>query len=161
MSLAEELLILASRIANPDDSTPSQANLRRAVSTAYYALFHLLISEATLNWGRVELRAELGRVFDHGKMKNAAVQKRSALESLKKSCQLSANLYRVADTFINLQQMRNRADYDTGKVWDQTDALKSITEVEAAFESWKAIRDESEAQAFLVSMLGTRTRSDH
>jgi hypothetical protein len=33
--------------------------------------------------------------------------------------------------------------------------------VEAAFESWKAVRDEPEAQAFLVSMLGTRTRSDY
>ena len=161
MLLAEDLLRLSSRIATLDDPSPSQAGLRRAISTAYYALFHLLISEATLNWGRAEFRAELGRVFDHGKMKNAAIQTRSALESRKKSCQKSAHLYRVVETFINLQQKRNRADYSSGEDWDPTSTLELISEVEAAFESWKAIRDESEAQAFLVAMLGTRTRSDY
>ena len=38
---------------------PKQASLRRALSTAYYALFHLLISEAVANWNRVNLRQRL------------------------------------------------------------------------------------------------------
>lgn len=45
--LAEDLLALAGRIATLEDTLPSQACLRRATSTAYYALFHLLIAEAT------------------------------------------------------------------------------------------------------------------
>ena len=69
MAYADELLELAQDIANLHPDHPHQASLRRAVSTAYYALFHLLISEATANWQRPELRAVLGRVFDHGPMK--------------------------------------------------------------------------------------------
>ena len=55
-----------------DPEEPRQAGLRRAVSTAYYSLFHLLISEATSNWSRAEQRPALGRIFEHGKMKNAS-----------------------------------------------------------------------------------------
>jgi hypothetical protein len=72
MAYANELLELAQELANLHPDHPHQPSLRRAVSTAYYALFHLLISEATANWQRPELRAILGRVFDHGPMKQAA-----------------------------------------------------------------------------------------
>lgn len=47
MTFHEELLGLAGELIHRNE--PSQAHLRRAVSTAYYAFFHLLISEATLN----------------------------------------------------------------------------------------------------------------
>lgn len=161
MSLGEELLALSGRIANLDNPAPTQAALRRAVSTAYYALFHLLISEATLNWGRPELRSELGRVFDHGKMKNASLQKRSALQPNRRTDPISAHLYVATDSFINLQQKRNNADYSTGEDCDQTDALKYIADVASAFESWNAIRNEPVAQTYLVSLFGARARSDH
>jgi len=49
MSLAKDLLDQANRLARSEKSKPKQASLRRAVSTAYYALFHLLIAEATGN----------------------------------------------------------------------------------------------------------------
>jgi hypothetical protein len=53
-------------------SPPSQLTLRRAVSAAYYAVFHLLISEATSNWSNASLRTALGRAYDHGIMKAAS-----------------------------------------------------------------------------------------
>src|SRR5258708_8316828 len=81
MGYADDLLELAQLLANLEPTNPRQACLRRAVSTAYYALFHLLISEATLNWGRLELRSELGRIFEHGRMKNASMEKRSELSA--------------------------------------------------------------------------------
>jgi hypothetical protein len=59
-----------------------------------------------------------------------------------------------------VQQKRNDADYDTGKAWTQTDVLTQIDAVSEAFESWKAIRDEPAAQAYLVSLLGKRPRSE-
>ena len=64
MGYADDLLDLAQQLANLKPANPRQACLRRAVSTAYYALFHLIF-EATLNWGRAELRPDLGRVFGH------------------------------------------------------------------------------------------------
>jgi len=79
MEFPGELLQLARDIANLHPDSPNQASLRRAVSTAYYAIFHLLISEATANWARPELRAILGRCFDHGPMKTASETKVSQI----------------------------------------------------------------------------------
>src|SRR6266849_6951359 len=119
MAYADDLLELAKHLANLEPANPRQACRRRAVSTAYYALFHLLISEATLNWGRPELRSELGRVFEHGKMKNASVEKRSSLNAdfgrnpaPTEEPGISRHLYTVANTFIRVPQKRNEADYD-------------------------------------------------
>ena len=57
MAFADDLLDLSKQLANLEPENPRQASLRRAVSTAYYALFHLLISEATRNWKRAEHRS--------------------------------------------------------------------------------------------------------
>ena len=53
MSLPEDLLEQAVHLATLDARRPKQANLRRAVSTAYYALFHLL----TAFWRQLRQRA--------------------------------------------------------------------------------------------------------
>lgn len=45
-----------------------EASLRRAVSTAYYALFHLLIDEAVGNWDVEHQRGTLARTLEHGVM---------------------------------------------------------------------------------------------
>ena len=167
MTYADDLLELAQHLASLEPANPRQAYLRRAVSTAYYALFHLLISEATLNWGRPELRSELGRVFGHGKMRSASVEKRSELNAHFKKNSLPSqelavckHLHTAAHTFIEVQQRREEADYDTGKEWTQTDVVTQIDAVAAAFESWKTIREAPVAQAYLVSLLGKRPRSE-
>ena len=46
MSLADDLLSQANRLAAASTGRPRQADLRRAVSASYYALFHLLIGDA-------------------------------------------------------------------------------------------------------------------
>ena len=50
MAFADDLLEQAYHLANREQEDPGQASLRRAVSTACYALFHLLIDEAVGNW---------------------------------------------------------------------------------------------------------------
>src|ERR1017187_1520709 len=50
MGIADDLPTLADRLANPAPGDPEQACLRRAISTAYYALFHLLVQEAVQGW---------------------------------------------------------------------------------------------------------------
>src|ERR1039457_3816733 len=82
MAFPDDLLELAQvlRSLHPEGAQ-HQASLRRAVSTAYYALFHLLISETTANWARPELRAILGRCFDHGPMKTASETKISQINT--------------------------------------------------------------------------------
>jgi len=70
MAFADDLLQQADHLANLESGEPKQASLRRAVSTAYYALFHLLIDQAVGNWGVERQRGVLARTFDHGKMKS-------------------------------------------------------------------------------------------
>ena len=72
MEFHEELLDLAQSLLHHEPV--SQASLRRAFSTGYYALFHLLIAEAVVNWARPEQRLELSRCFDHGKMRTASTE---------------------------------------------------------------------------------------
>ena len=165
MAYADELLELAQDIANLHPEQAHQSSLRRAVSTAYYALFHLLVSEATANWSRPELRGALTRVFDHGPMKQAADKKVSELNSYFKEKPpegpertVAYHLYNLADVFSQAQYHRNEADYNTARQWELTEVLLHIDGIADAFKSWKIIREEPVAQAYLVSMLPSKER---
>jgi len=163
MSFPSHLLEQALHLANREKKRPRQASLRRAVSTAYYALFHHLIYEATLNWKRVEQRALLARFFEHGRMKNACERQRGDCVRFMNAnpppprdaeFEVMTDLHRVSNAFIQSQQQRHTADYDSSKVWTRTEVLTLIQLVVEAFESWKRIREVSRAQAFLISLLG-------
>ncbi len=70
MAFADDLLEQAYRLASRQKENASQASLRRAVSTAYYDLFHLLIDEAVSNLAVERQRGDIGRTFEHKAMKN-------------------------------------------------------------------------------------------
>jgi hypothetical protein len=167
MAFADDLLALAQDIANLPSETRRQANLRRAVSTAYYALFHLPISDATLNWARPELRPLLGRLFDHGPMCNTSVTKKAELTAYFKGNPpespertVAQHLLTVSKTFVQAQQRRIDADYNMGREVTETETQTQIESVTEAFKSWNIIRDEAAAQAYLLSMLGNKDRRE-
>jgi uncharacterized protein (UPF0332 family) len=162
MGYPDHLLEQAKHLARREKTKPRQASLRRAVSTAYYSLFHLLIHEATLNWKRVEQRALLARFFEHGKMKAASERQRGEINTYLRTnpspCpefECARHLHRVADTFSIAQHQRQRADYDNTVAWMRTEVLAQIVNVETVFQSWHEIREEPTAQAYLVSLLGS------
>ncbi|MDQ2711594.1 MAG: hypothetical protein M3Y24_05040 [Acidobacteriota bacterium] len=100
-------------------------------------------------------------------MKAASEEKRSELKAELKGKPLSGEptvsqlLHKVADTFVQAQQKRNEADYENAKEWTRTEVLEQIGAVSDAFKSWNIIRDESVAQAYLVSLLlGKKRRSE-
>lgn len=132
MAYPEELLNLAAALANSEAQEHSQASLRRAVSTAYYAFFHLLISEATLNWAQVELRPAVGRLFEHGVMRTAS-ERTVSLHKNAPPRTPESELLNVAKKFVECQERRSTADYDLSKDWSRTDVLKHIDEVTEAF----------------------------
>src|SRR5689334_5589494 len=68
MPFPNDLLEQARHLANREPKRPRQASLRRAVSTAYYALFHLLGIELARNWKRAGDRSTLARMLEHGTM---------------------------------------------------------------------------------------------
>jgi len=167
MALADDLLALAQDIADLPSVERRQANIRRATSTAYYALFHLLISEAILNWARPELRPILGRLFDHGPMYNASLNKEAELNGYlndnppdSPERTVAEHLLIVVSTFTQAQQRRIDADYSFRKDVEEAEMLTQFEAVARAFESWRTIRDEPTAQAYLLSMLGNKDRRE-
>ena len=129
--------------------------MRRAVSTAYYALFHLLISEAVANWSQKDLRNALGRAFEHGTMKSASnrVQQPRGFPFTRQNPSVVANLRVVAKAFSQLQEQRHLADYDNSTYWALTEAVEQLKLAETAFAAWKAIRKDKIAQEYLVLLL--------
>ncbi len=53
-------------------SDTEQINLRRAVSAAYYAVFHLLTMTAAESWAVGRERHRFARLFEHGRIKAAS-----------------------------------------------------------------------------------------
>ena len=153
MAYHDELLQLASDLI--DKNGPSQADLRRAVSTAYYALFHLLVSETSLNWNRESSRNALGRMFDHGLMKRVSDRmadiKRMPFE--REDPIAVSGLRLVAKAFVHLQDQRHIADYDNGTIWTRWDAIDEVARARSAFNVWSDIRYSDIAQEYLVSLL--------
>ena len=130
----------------------AQATLRRAVSTAYYALFHSLIEEACANWARPEQHTALARMFVHGIMLGASA---SRIQKHKRapSGSVEHRLYLVAEAFYQLQQERHEADYDLSDTYSADDVKLALDLAVGAFENWSTIRNEQIAHDYLFSLL--------
>lgn len=152
MAFADDLLRDAHHLANRGGKKPTQSSLRRSVSTAYYALFHLLIADFIANWPVREQRPKLARMFEHRKMRAAEVQ----LADKKSPSPVEVKLQEVAKAFAQLQDDRYSADYDLGRNWSRTDVNETLARAEDAFAAWRAIRKETAAQNHLILMFGAK-----
>jgi len=156
MAYHDELIAHAEFLATLPDP-PRQADMRRAVSAAYYALFHLLTNEAAGNWKNINQQARFARILEHGKMKNAS----SKISNQKAPTDplllpIFDNLRVVADNFVTLQQQRHSADYDNSKTWSRTQVFEAIIQAGDAMKAWMNIRSEAMAQDFLFDFLAGR-----
>src|SRR3954454_8553437 len=104
MSFPDDLLEQANHLAQRETGDPVQASLRRAVSTAYYALFHLLIDEAVTKWSVERQRSRLARTFEHSAMKGICD---NMVKSAKNGGNEPPEINTVALNFIQLQQHRH------------------------------------------------------
>jgi hypothetical protein len=121
VALQHDLLRQARSLAYHEPKKPKQASLRRAVSTAYYCLFHLLTAEAAVRLisgaNRNALRGVVRRAFEHNLMKEACIEIRKPnggrLATGLDGIAVPARLRNVAQAFVQLQSARHEADYDT------------------------------------------------
>ena len=128
-----------------------QSFMRRAISTAYYAAFHLFVEDFVEHWEFPDQRARLGRMFSHGGMRTGftAKDKRSPTP-------LEQELIDVVTSFEQLQKDRQRADYDAGWTLVETDVRNSVTLAEDVFSKWREIKGEDIARHHLLSMFGAK-----
>ena len=158
MSLHRDLIEQAQHLATRERGKPRQASLRRAVSAAYYALFHLLADEGASRFvpnSPERLRTQTHRAFAHGEMKNACEQitkSSGALLGLVIS-PLEAELKTVAEVFVELQQQRHVADYDLSQSFNRIDVLGIIAKANAAISDWRRVRNTPNANVFLTALL--------
>lgn len=163
MSLPRELLETAQYLARRKADRQTPADLRRAVSTAYYALFHLLVGDAV---GRMTTdegdRADLARGFEHRDMKKAChgvlAQSLPFPLPLLLGLPLGPELPSVATAFVKLQDERHLADYDLGRTFQREEVRDIVGSAASAFQAWDAVRTTPAAQAFLALLfLGVKT----
>jgi uncharacterized protein (UPF0332 family) len=151
-----QLLALARELC---EGKPTRAELHRAVSTAYYALFHLLIREGTrlLSVG-VDLRRQAARAFEHGPTKD--VCDITSKGNLPKGLvgvvtTFPDDLKSIAKVFVELQQLRHDADYKPNRkpVFTKSEVQDYVAQVEAAFAQWQSLGNGPEVKAFLLALL--------
>jgi hypothetical protein len=162
MSLAEDLLQQAKALCELDSYRPKQANLRRSVSSAYYALFHALVAAGVESMvpARSELRHLVARKFQHGTMKATAEragqaerQKRNERKKDPAAPADNSDLLQLASAFVSLQEARHLADYAPDEVLTKLQARTHIEDAAQAMRALEKIRATPAAERLLWEML--------
>jgi len=156
-TIHKDLLHQARRLATRAPRRPKQADLRRAVSSAYYALFHLLLDEATKHLlrgrGQAQYRKGLARAFAHSEMKAASRAVLGGTLPVFGPVQVSTDLHTVAEAFVVLQEARHQADYDLTVPFTKTHTLKLVEQAEDAFAAWSQVKRQPLAYLYLLLLL--------
>lgn len=105
--MIEDLLVLAEELANRDSGRPRQISLRRAVATAYYAVFHALakmcadqLIGTTKSW---TIYTPIYRSVDHSAARKVLREARNQTSD--------PTITAIALVFIKLHDARIAADY--------------------------------------------------
>jgi hypothetical protein len=165
VSLADDLLMQARRLAGTGRGRSRQADLRRAVSAAYYALFHFLVEQACREFvgaagERRSLRHVMSCAFQHSAMKDAAQRFKSG--QLSDTWQVAfpgpipPALRTIAGAFVAAQEDRHEADYDLTAEFIRTDAVAAADRADQAMRLWVTVSATQHARLFLISLLAWR-----
>ena len=127
---------------------PRQVNLRRAISAAYYAVFHQIliatadefVGKASRNDARHSL---VYRSIDHGTIRRLCdeASRPSPTPRYRKFLSehgFEVNIRNFANIFLRLQTQRHEADYDPSQQFSTVDVLFSIHLAESAIKAFSA-----------------------
>jgi hypothetical protein len=161
MDLIDDFFTHAVNLAVPGQpSSTEQIDFRRAVSAAYYAVFHLLTMTAAESWAVGRERHRFARLFEHGRLKAASLALPGKLKE-RLGNNASPGDQKTADTlgviareFVLLQQDRNNADYDNSRVWSYTEVEKVILRAHSLYMDWTTVSKTPFAESYLLDMLG-------
>ena len=149
-----DFMAVARDLAEADRALSLQARLRRAVSTAYYALFHCLAaSAADLFIGRERNPAwhRTYRALEHRRARSECRQVQAMPE-------FPAGIRDFAEAFVALQKARQDADYALDMpAYEQSDVLGYVASAEIAIRQFE--RAPVEARRSFVAQVLFRQRS--
>ena len=136
--------------------------LRRALSSAYYGLFHRLTTAGSIPFAASgdALRFQVARAFSHSAMRKVCdAYVRSPTRPFPASVQHlnptapDPRLSTVADAFAQLQEGRHAADYDLSTVVEPPYAAELVRLAETALADFDAIQSLPETTVFLAALL--------
>ena len=131
-----------------------QANLRRAISTAYYAVFHSLARTAAdliVGADRNEAWYRAHRALEHGSAKSACQNQEAMLK-------FPSEIQEFAYAFATLQEARQRADYSLEDRYCQLDAKAATNIARDAIGSLKKVGSK-DRRRFVAHVLFKRRAS--
>ncbi|MGA9583262.1 MAG: hypothetical protein WBR13_14980 [Allosphingosinicella sp.] len=149
--MIDDLLALADRLAKASPRRPRQADIRRSISTAYYALFHALARNGadllvgtTKAYRSEKAWQQMYRALDHGRAKSASEASRNL--------GFPQDLKDCADAFVELQKARHDADYDPLHRPSRQDALQAAARARDAISKLRGAPIKHR-RAFAVQLL--------
>lgn len=152
-----DLIAQAHRLARATKQRPRQVDLKRAVSDAYYAMFHELAKECadtvagSVATSRPKAWQQVYRSLEHGGAKSASEQAKN------KNFPLEIIIF--AETFVEMQNARHNADYNPAAVYVRAKVTTMITEAQVAIVSLRtAARPDRRAFVALVLFPSKRRR---
>jgi uncharacterized protein (UPF0332 family) len=160
------LLDQAERLAAaPARGRPRDADLRRAISTAYYAILHaILTAAADLFVGAAKrttsLYALAYRSIDHQKVREVCKQvaKPAPADRYKPHVPIGGwgNIAILADAALLLQAKRHEADYDPLFVARRTDVDLVLKQARGALEALQSATEEQRTSFLGLLLFGPR-----
>ena len=114
----------------PDRRRPRQTNLRRAVSTTYYALFHCLAAccADTLVGGSGSNRSSAAWRQAYRGLQHTTVRQRCTHNTIRR---FPDGIQAFARKFVEMQGVRQQADYDPEGTYYRSRVIRDIEETEA------------------------------
>jgi hypothetical protein len=145
-----------------------QTELRRAVSAAYYAVFHFTLAQAADLHVGVVYRATprytlVYRSIAHARLRDVCVEVTKTTQSAAMRASLSGVLFgtelrKFSRFTIDLQEERHAADYDPGAVLSKGRALSAIAAARSAGDAFLAA-SLAEREIFLTLLLCSPRRA--
>lgn len=163
MPYADDLISQARALARADATRPQQANLRRAVSAAYYAVFYELCHQAVRSvLSKSEagdaVGARLARVVTHRAVAIASKWfaegvTNKVIQGLRQNSPLAPSMKSLCRIIIVLQDERHRADYDQSLPFSRNEALRLIDDAEEALRVMRASSSDSDMKILFLGVL--------
>ena len=161
-----DLLSVARLLAVVRAPSQSDAQLRRAVSTAYYAVFHKLLRTAARRFMGEDQEESAGyallyRSFDHQHMKVVCESLNVSMLKAKLQRQLgrktvSTDMRVLASNFAMLQERRHLADYDPCAAFLPSAVASIVYAAEEAIKAFDRVAPDEQTDVLALMMVKTK-----
>lgn len=159
-----DLIAAARSLIDAEGATP--AHVRRSISTAYYAVFHHVLSAGATRFlrdGKPDGAAFsiLYRGFSHGRMRTVcqSLSQTRLGQTFARQFQRSAvsdDMRGFANSFLILQDVRHLADYDPLAEFSSIDARAFIDDAEAAIAAFDRAEPDEQDDVLALMLISTR-----